>query len=230
MPYAACSACGQPVPSPRGAAKTGGPPPCRNLWCAATDRPLQAVFSVGRYEAALRRAIIAYKYRADLRWARPFGGLLHGFLSSHATWFEEYDAICPVPSFLGSGARRRWGHVELFCAEAASLSGVEWPVLELVVKTRETAPMSGQPRHLRRQIGAAMLASALVVPCPDEVAGRRVVIADDVCASGETLTAVARALRQAGAAEAVALVLARAAWHPAGGRGAAERSPSAVIS
>ncbi len=80
-----------------------GGPHCRNLWCAAPDRALEAVFAVGNYEGALRKAIVAYKYRWDLRWARTFGGLLYRFLARRATWFEEYAVICPVPQFMGPG-------------------------------------------------------------------------------------------------------------------------------
>jgi competence protein ComFC len=56
------------------------------------------------------------------------------------------------------------------------------------------------------------LASALAIAPGATVAGRRVVLVDDVCASGETLLAVAKVLRSAGAEEVAGLVLARASW------------------
>ena len=100
-----CSACGQVAGSAGLAATVPAPPGlrCRNLWCAAPDRPIEAVFAVGNYEGGLRKAIVAYKYRWDLRWARPFGALLYRFMTRHATWFEEYGVICPMPQFLGPG-------------------------------------------------------------------------------------------------------------------------------
>ncbi len=49
---------------------------------------------------------------------------------------------------------------------------------------------------------------------PGAVEGRRILLVDDVCASGYTLLTVARALRRAGADEVAALVLARASWRP----------------
>ena len=104
-----CSACGQEAAGgqvvagaePSAASVTPVARHCRNLWCAAPDRALGAVFAVGNYEGALRKAIVAYKYRWDLRWARTFGGLLYRFLTRRATWFEEYAVICPVPQFMG---------------------------------------------------------------------------------------------------------------------------------
>jgi predicted amidophosphoribosyltransferase len=173
------------------------------------DRPLEAIFAVGNYQGALRRAIISYKYARDLRWAPVFARMLVEFLGRHATWFEEYGVICPVPSFGGDGARRRWGHTELMCAEVAVLGGCEWPVENLVAKLVETEPMSAKGRPARRAIVETGLGRAFGVPRPDEVAGRRVLLVDDVCASGWTLLTVGKVLRDAGAEEVTALVLAR---------------------
>jgi len=191
---------------------TGARPVCRNSWCMAPDRPLEAVYWVGRYDGSLKKAIVAYKYRADLRWAKVFAGLLHQFLVRHATWFEEYAVLCPVPSFSGPLARRCWGHLELVCAELSHLASAGWPVQSLVVKTAETDPLSAKQRRLRQAIARQDLSRALAVPKDAVVEGRRVIVVDDVCASGETLLAVSRALRAAGAAEVSGLVLARASW------------------
>jgi predicted amidophosphoribosyltransferase len=173
------------------------------------DRPLSAIFAVGNYEGAFRRAIVSYKYGRDLRWAPVFGRLLHGFLQQHATWFEEYAAICPVPSFIGLGARRPWGHTELVCTEGARLTGADWPVESLVTKVAETEPMSAKARPARREIARTGLVTAFTVPQPTAAQGRRILLVDDVCASGWTLLTVSRALLDAGAEEVAALVLAR---------------------
>jgi predicted amidophosphoribosyltransferase len=187
---------------------------CRNSWCGRPGRPLEAVYAVGSYEGALRKAIVSYKYGGDRRWARTFGSLLYGFLRRHATWFEELGVVCPVPAFLGPGAHRPWGHVELMCTELAWSAGGDWPVESLVAKVTETEPMSTKARPQRRQIGRQLATGAFVVPVPHAVDGRRVLVVDDVCASGETLLSTGEALRRAGAAEVSALVLARARWRP----------------
>jgi predicted amidophosphoribosyltransferase len=187
---------------------------CRNLWCAAPDRALEAVFAVGNYEGALRKAIVAYKYRWDLRWARTFGGLLYRFLTRRATWFEEYAVICPVPQFMGPGARRPWGHVALMCAEASRLAHGGWPVEPLVTKLFETDVMSSKRGLARRDLALRSLRRAFAVTDPGSVEGRRILLVDDVCASGYTLLTVARALRRSGADEVAAVVLARARWRP----------------
>lgn len=206
-----CSACGQTaVAADIGDVGDVGPPlACRNGWCTGAERPLEAIFAVGNYEGALRKAIVSYKYRRDVRWAPVFGRLLHGFLVRHATWFEEYGVICPVPSFTGHGARRAWGHTELVCAEMGWLSGGDWPVESLVTKVAETEPMSAKALVARRVIAKTLLQQAFAVPQPAAVEGRRILLVDDVSASGWTLLTVGKALRDAGAAEVAALVLAR---------------------
>jgi len=212
-----CAFCGQRARSALEAPHEVSHPACGNDWCGAADRPLGPVFAVGGYQGSLRKAVVAYKYTADLRWAPVFGALLHKFLVGHAAWFEELGPLCPVPAFSGPGARRPWGPVELVCSEldalnSRALGAGAWPVEHLVAKSRETPQLSAQARSSRARIARGPLAGAFVVPKPQDVAGRRVVVVDDVCASGQTLLAVARALRRAGACEVVGLVLARAAW------------------
>jgi predicted amidophosphoribosyltransferase len=206
-----CSVCGQMAAEDSIAGLGGGsaPPICRNAWCTMPARPLGAIFAVGNYEGAFRRAIVSYKYGYNLRWAPVFGRLFHGFLQRHATWFEEYGVICPVPSFIGQGAHRPWGHTELVCAEVSRLAGVQWPVESLVSKVAETEQMSAKARPARRAIARTGLVTAFTVPKPSEAKGRHILLVDDVCASGWTLLTVSRALLDAGAEEVAALVLAR---------------------
>jgi predicted amidophosphoribosyltransferase len=168
------------------------------------------VFAVGNYSGALRKAIVAYKYGGERRWARPFARLLRDFLDKHATWFEEYSVLCPVPSFTGPGARRSWGPAELLCSELRLLAGGSWPVEALAAKVAETEPVSGRTAPQRRQIVAGPLRANLVVPAPSAVRGRKVLVVDDVVASGGTVRALGGSLRDAGADEVAALVLARA--------------------
>ena len=203
-----CSVCGRQV----GGRRESGRPRCRNSWCSAPGCPLTAVYSVGNYDGALRRAVVGFKYGGDLRWARTFAAMLFTFLVRHATWFEEYGVICPVPSFLGAGARREFGHMELVGAELARLAQADWPVEPLLAKVSETEPMSSKPHPVRRRIGGTLLSKAFTTAPGTEVAGRRALVIDDVLVSGETLLAAARALRTAGAEEVGGLVLARASW------------------
>ncbi len=179
---------------------------------------------MGAYEGALRRAIVSYKYGGERRWAEVFARMLVGFLARHAGWFEEYTVLCPVPSYRGAGARRSWGPVETFCSEVPRLACGLWPVEALVTKVAETGPVTGRNGPARREMAARSVRPALLVPRPQLVSGARILLVDDVCSSGATLLAVARALKLAGADEVAALVLARARWR--GGPLSEDQSPT----
>lgn len=125
--------------------------------------------------------------------------------------------VCPVPSHPGDGPRCQ--HLERVCHELRPLAAPDWPVEELLEKRVPTYPMRHLDLGQRTASGRGRLCQALRVPDPDEVRGRRIILLDDVVASGSTLLAGAQVLRQAGADEVVGLALARASWsaplHPA---------------
>lgn len=206
-----CGSCGHPRP---------GGSPCPLAWCSRRDRGWSVVWEVGAYEGALRRALLAYKYRGAVWWAGVFARILAGYLERNAGWFDDFDILTAVPAFEGHGARRAWDPVGRVLAEAAPLLGPGWEVHRRAVgKLGETPPFSGRDRRARILAGAA-LRQALVVPDPAVVAGRRVLVLDDVLAEGGTLREVAAALRAAGAREVAGVVVARGRWkaRAAGGR------------
>lgn len=198
-----CACCGQLVlPSGR----------CPNAWCAAADRALAALYWSGRYEAGLRRALLAYKRHGDLRWGPVLAAQLARFVLHHPTWFEEDAVLCPVPAFTGPGARRTWAPVPGLCAALGRALGGMWPVEHLLVKRAETPPMGAMGARHRRACARLELSGALEVApgALATLAGARVLLVDDVCASGHTLLSAAAVLRRCGASEVTGLVVARA--------------------
>jgi predicted amidophosphoribosyltransferase len=171
------------------------------------------VWAIGPHTAALRRTIAAYKYRGEREWSEVFARVLVGYLDEHMPWFDEYDVVTGVPVFTGRGAHRSWDHLGLILAAADRLAGWRWPIeVDLVAKVAETVPMAGLGLRRRRACAEGELRRALVVPDGASVAGRRVLVFDDVFTEGSTLREVARALGRAGALEVAGLVLARQPW------------------
>jgi predicted amidophosphoribosyltransferase len=189
---------------------TEGPAPCTNRWCSRADRSFSVVFPLGVHSGALRRAIVRYKYRGERVWGGVFAQMVTDYLARNATWFEEFDLIVGVPSYVGPGARRAWDPVGDILARLGNLAGGDWQIGDrLIVKRDETPAMRGLPWAQRQAIAAGPLRRALSVRDPAAVDGARVLVFDDVMTEGSTMQEVARALRRAGAAEVAGLVLTR---------------------
>ncbi len=117
-----------------------------------------------------------------------------------------FDAAVPVPAHPSRERRRGYDQALLIARELGKTARL--PVLRLLERRRGGAPAWTLGRRARREqvrgaFGPAPWATGLA-------AGRRLLLIDDVCATGETLEDCARALREAGARDAAGLVFARA--------------------
>ena len=198
---------------PAGSVSPLGGPHCRNLWCAAPDRALEAVFAVGNYEGAFGRR----------SWPTSTGGTCAGP-------YLRRDSV-PVPGPPGDvvrGVRRYLPGATVHGPGRTTALGPRGPHVRRgkpsgrrrlagrapVTKVFETDVMSSKGGLARRDLAKRSLRRAFAVTDPGAVEGRRILLVDDVCASGYTLLTVARALRRSGADEVAAVVLARARWRP----------------
>jgi predicted amidophosphoribosyltransferase len=167
--------------------------------CAPSEPPIEIrlrllrVRALGLYEEALRDAVLALKDgRRDV--AEALGGLL-------ARSVDSGIALVPVPT---TAARRRVRGVDgvvLMARTAGRIAGVE--VLE-VLRQRAGDAQRGRSRVERI---AAKQRFACDSPA---LAGRGVLLIDDVCTTGATLEDCAAALRAAGGRVEGALVVAAA--------------------
>jgi ComF family protein len=107
--------------------------------------------------------------------------------------------LVPVPSPAGRRRRRGFCHAELLAREVAARVGLE--VLPLLERTGDSRRQVGRARaqRIRRPPRFAALQSGI----------EQVVLVDDVVTTGATLSACARALREAGCSCEQALAYAR---------------------
>ncbi len=165
----------------------------------AYDRARAAV----RYDDVARSLVHNFKYgdRLDLaplmrRWMARAGREL----------LAEADALIPVPLHWRRLWARRFNQSATLAAAIAQPQGV--PVLHSALKrVRATVQQVGLSRAQR----ADNVQGAFAVP-PEEkanVAGRRMLLIDDVLTSGATVDTCARALLRAGAAHVDVLTFAR---------------------
>jgi ComF family protein len=152
----------------------------------------------------LRKAIHQFKYE-DLRGlAGLLGKLMADGWNRLAPHDLELDAIVPVPLHRNRQRERGYNQAALLARELGAC--MQLPVVEdAVVRSRATAPQVDLNAQARR----ANVRDAF--ECRGNgLAGKRVLLVDDVCTSGATLDSACRALRGAGASSVWACTLSRA--------------------
>jgi predicted amidophosphoribosyltransferase len=183
---------------------------CRRLGAPLTVRV------VGPYEGRLRDLLHAFKYDGRRTLAPALAARLR---AQAGDLLETADLAVPVP--LHPARRRARGFNQAHDLAA----GLGLPVLRALRRVRATAAQTSLTAGARRRNVRGVFALAPLgrygLPWPlsprirraamaDAVAGRVVVLVDDVVTTGATLEACARVLREAGAAEVRAVTVARA--------------------
>jgi len=160
--------------------------------------------AVMRYDEHSRGPILALKHgdRLDLaphftRWLDRGGRAL----------LDETDVILPVPLHVTRLWTRRYNQAAELARALSRLSGKSLNVLAL---TRSRSTESQGAMRSARARRRNMLGAFRVSPRhKSAIAGRNVLLIDDVLTTGATVEACARALKRAGAAKVFVLALAR---------------------
>jgi ComF family protein len=172
---------------------------------AVADPPVFArARAVVRFEEGPARLLIhRLKYGDRGELAAPMGRWM---ARAGAELLDEADVLIPVPLHRLRLAHRRFNQSAALARTIAQNSGVPLRC-DLLTRPKPTPPQVGLTRRLRAKNmqGAFAVAEAKRI----EVAGRRVVLVDDVMTSGATLNAASRVLLRAGAKQVDALVFAR---------------------
>ncbi len=191
-----CAWCGSPL----GAflpvrAPCGGCPPERPAYRLAR--------AAARYAGPVRALVLAAKYAREPAACEPLGRLLAEALAQPPA--PALDALVPVPLHRWTRLRRGYDQAERIAEAAGRALGV--PVAQgALARTRRTSPQAGlEARDRLRNV-----AGAFRVRRGSGVAGRRLLLVDDVLTTGATASACAAALLAGGAAWVGAGAAARA--------------------
>ena len=168
--------------------------------CRSGLRGFDAAYSFGFYQGKLRELIHLYKYGKVRTLARPLGDLLLQALPRD----EAFDCITPVPLHWRKRWQRGFNQADLLARRVAAAAGM--PRSRLLRRLRFTASQASLSHTNRRR----NVTAAFGCRRPERVAGRRILLIDDVMTTGSTAAACALALKRAGAARVALLTLARA--------------------
>ncbi len=188
-----CPACGRDV-SPYGLVDG------RCSDCLAGETRLDGMARCGVYDKALRDMILAFKNgRTEMD---VVFSLLANSAFAASPFYERVELLTPVPLHWSRRLRRGYNQAMVV---ACRLRHPRAKVCGAVARIRRTAV---QPSMTSPHGRARNVAGAFEVRNPSRVTGRSICLVDDVKTTGATLNECARVLKQAGAAEVFALVLA----------------------
>lgn len=194
-----CAACRTPFLNPRPLDESG-----LCYLCRRQVNRFDAAYSFGTYDAELRELIRIFKYRGVVSLSAPLGRLLVRALPPE----ERFDAAVPVPLHWWRRWRRGFNQAEELVKELGRHTGI--PVLRALRRTRPTPPQAARTQSARRKNMAGAFRA-----CRGGIAGKSLLLVDDVFTTGATASACAAALKDAGARRVSVLTVARAdrrAW------------------
>ncbi len=186
------------------------------LYCAACEKTLPYTSGGGEktgdffsvcvaplyYEDTVRESILRFKFKGATGYSQAYGKLLADCIREHLS--GRYDLISWVPLSSKRLAERGYDQ-SMLLAMAAALELEDVAVCTLdKVKDVEKQSLVG-PVEKRR----ANIAGAYRPADPELVAGKRILLIDDIVTTGSTLSECARTLLDAGAAEVLCAVVAR---------------------
>jgi len=192
-----CASCGLPFEFDLGVDALCGA-------CAREAPPFARARAVMRYDRNSRRLLLGFKHGDRTDGAPAYGAWL---ARAGAELVPGADVIVPVPLHRLRLFTRRYNQAAMLAHALGREVGLP-VVTNLLIRRRFTRPQGRlSPAARRRNVAGAF---AVQPTSARALAGRRVLLIDDVLTTGATVSACARVLRRGGAATVDVLVLARA--------------------
>lgn len=156
-------------------------------------------YSFGSYEGTLRKLIHIFKYGKVETLAGPLGRML----IRCAPRDVSFDCVIAMPMHWWKRWNRGFNQAELLARPVAKRLHI--PISRQLRRKRVTKAQAGLSEAQRR----ANLKGSFSIRRPEQIAGKRILLIDDVFTTGATLREAAATLKRAGAAHVSTLTLAR---------------------
>ena len=189
-----CDGCGAPFEYEIGS---------RCAACLAKPRAFDAARAACLYDETSRDPILKLKHADRLDLAPLFARWIS---RAARELIEEADAIAPVPLHPSRLLSRKHNQAAEIARPLSRLTGVPY-LPDALVRRRATSTQGGKSGAGRKR----NVAGAFEVPArrAKQVAGKRILLIDDVMTTGATAEGCARALKAAGAVRVDVAVVAR---------------------
>lgn len=183
--------------------------------CMRDPKHYRIARAVGVYDRTCMELIHAFKYRRKIQLAKPFGMLLFAAFIRH--WSHaDIDLIIPVPLHRKRFRKRGFNQTYLIIralpalVDSAIAGGAGVPPVQILqdclIRNRLTDPQIG----LKRDQRISNVKDVFAVSDPSTIAGKGILLVDDVYTTGATVDACTRVLLKNGATCVDVLTLARA--------------------
>lgn len=188
--------------------------------CIQTSPCCHHARSMGLYDGALRDVIQALKYKYKIQLAGPLGRLLFATFMQYDE-IHAADYVAPIPLHVSRLKHRgfnqafllirEWPHMIRAMHDAKNAANgrpfftdakIDYNLLTRKIKTISQTGLGKAER-------AANVKNAFLVTDPARIAGKRILLVDDVYTTGATAEECARTLMAGGAAGVFVLTLAR---------------------
>jgi ComF family protein len=199
-----CSACEQTLPAASGARceRCWLPLYGRSCWpCVEHPPAFESLRSCYRFTGEARRLVLDLKFGHQSSLAEPLGQRLAWLVDEQDMHAE---ALVPVPLRPMRKRQRGYNQAALLAGQAGKSLGI--PLLNALERRggAQTQAQAATADQRRRNVQGAFTARRNV-----PVAGKAVLLVDDVATTGATLDACARVLIEAGATSVSAVTVAR---------------------
>ena len=154
-----------------------------------------------QYEGMIRAAIDRFKFEDEPGYATEFGRILSRCIRKELA--GQYDMITWVP--VSEERQKKRGYDQSMLLAMATALELEDVAVETLQKTAHNAAQSSLTDLEARRTNVQ---DAYMVPEPELVEGKRILLVDDTITTGATLDEASRTLLEAGAREVLGAVLA----------------------
>ena len=178
------------------------------VWCVreinislAKLNYLKGVQTLCHYREGVRKLMQRLKFQGRRRYARNFSWLLEQ--ANEALWSVNGELlVVPVPLHQKRLEERGYNQVERIFLPWAKAKRLEW--CDVLLRVRPTQPQW----ELDKAERCRNLRDAFALSRPELVAGRSILLVDDIMTTGATINECAKVLRKAGAKSVYALTIA----------------------